>query len=129
MKLKVLLPSKILVDEKITKVVAEGKNGSFCLLPQHVDFLASLVPGIFSYFTSSGQEIFLAVDHGVLVKCGPEVLVSTKNAVLGPKLGVLEKLVKENFQAVEDQEAAARLAFSKLEVGFIRRFMELESRG
>jgi F-type H+-transporting ATPase subunit epsilon len=140
MRLKVLLPSEILVDQEVAKVIAEGQNGEFCLLSRHIDFLAALVPGIFLYTTPDGREQFLAVDQGTLVKClavdqgtlvkcGPEVLVSTRNAVLGPDLGALEQMVAENFQAVEEREAAARLAFSKLEVGFIRRFMELESRG
>lgn len=129
MRLKVLLPSEILVDQEVAKVIAEGQNGEFCLLSRHIDFLAALVPGIFLYTTPDGREQFLAVDQGTLVKCGPEVLVSTRNAVLGPDLGALEQMVEENFQAVEEREAAARLAFSKLEVGFIRRFMELESRG
>ena len=129
MRLKVLLPSEILVDQEVAKVIAEGQNGEFCLLSRHIDFLAALVPGIFLYTTPDGREQFLAMDQGTLVKCGPEVLVSTRNAVLGPDLGALEQMVEENFQAVEEREAAARLAFSKLEVGFIRRFMELESRG
>jgi len=129
MRLKVLLPSEILVDQEVTKVIAEGQNGEFCLLPRHVDFLTALVPGIFLYATPDGREQFLAVDQGILVKCGPEVLVSTRNAVGGAELGVLEQTVEKQFRAEEDREAAARLAFSKLEAGFIRRFAELETHG
>ncbi len=126
MRLKVLLPSEILVDQEVTKVIAEGRDGEFCLLPRHVDFLAALVPGIFLFTTPDGREQFLAVDQGILVKCGPEVLVSTRNAVSGAELGVLEQTVDEQFRAEKDREAAASLAFSKLEAGFIRRFAELE---
>ena len=129
MRLKVLLPSEILVDQEVSKVIAEGQDGEFCLLPRHVDFLAALVPGIFSYTTPDGREQFLAVDQGILVKCGPEVLVSTRNAVSGAELGVLEQTVEERFRVEEEREAAARLAFSKLEAGFIRRFAELEIHG
>jgi len=129
MRLKVLLPSEILIDEDVAKVIAEAQNGSFCLLPRHIDYLAALVPGIFSYTTPGGREHFLAVDQGILVKCGPEVLVSTRKAVRGPDLGVLEHMVEEQFRVEEGRETAARLAFSRLEAGFIRRFMELEHRG
>jgi len=45
MQLKVLLPTQVLVDEPVSKVVAEGEDGSFCLLPRHVDFTSALVPG------------------------------------------------------------------------------------
>lgn len=126
MKLKVLLPTEVLINEEVTKVVAEAENGSFCLLPRHVDFLANLVPGLFSFVTSQGVEQFLAVDEGILVKCGPEVLVSTRNAVRGPDLGRLEQTVGKSFSVLDDREKLARSAFAKLEASFIRRFMDLE---
>jgi F-type H+-transporting ATPase subunit epsilon len=129
MRLKVLLPSGVLVDQEVTKVVAEAENGSFCLLPRHVDFLAALVPGIFSFTTMGGVEEFLAIDEGVIVKCGPDVLVSSRNAVRGPNLGQLEQTVEESFQRLDDQETIARSAFAKLEANFIRRFMDLEKHG
>jgi len=129
MRLKVLLPNGVLMDEEVTKVVAEAENGSFCLLPRHVDFLAALVPGLVSFASVSGAEEFLAVDEGILVKCGSEVLVSTRNAVRGPDLGQLEQTVEESFRHLDDQETMARSAFAKLEANFIRRFMDLEKHG
>jgi F-type H+-transporting ATPase subunit epsilon len=126
MRLKVLLPSEVLIDQQVNKVVAEAENGSFCLLPRHVDFLAALVPGLFSFEPTGGGEEFLALDEGVLVKCGLEVLVSTRNAVRGPSLGQLEQVVEESFRHLDDQERTARSAFAKLEANFIRRFMDLE---
>jgi len=54
MNLKVLLPSQILVNLEAIKIVAEAENGSFCLLPHHIDFVASLTPGIFAYTTPDG---------------------------------------------------------------------------
>ena len=70
MKLKVVLPSGVLLDQEVVKVVAEAENGSFCLLPRHVDFVAALVPGILAFTPAQGDEAFLATDEGVLVKCG-----------------------------------------------------------
>ncbi len=129
MKLKVLLPTEVLINEEVTKVVAEAGNGSFCLLPRHVDFLANLVPGLFSFVTSQGVEEFLAIDEGILIKCGPEVLVSTRNAVHGPDLGRLEQTVRKSFSVLDGREKVARSAFVKLEASFIRRFMDLEQHG
>ncbi len=54
MKLKILLPTEIMLDEEVTKVTAEAGNGSFCLLPRHIDFVAALVPGLLS-FVKAGQ--------------------------------------------------------------------------
>jgi len=39
MNLKILLPAGILLNEQVNKVIAEAVNGSFCLLPRHIDFL------------------------------------------------------------------------------------------
>lgn len=104
MNLKILLPSHILVDQPVTKVIAEAINGSFCLLPRHIDFVAALVPGIFSFTTPEGTEEMFAMDEGILIKCGPEVLVSARNAVRGPDLGSLKKTVEESFLALDERK-------------------------
>lgn len=129
MRLKVLLPSQVLIDQEVAKVLGEAENGFFCLLPRHVDFLAALVPGLLSFVSRNGVEEFLAIDQGILVKCGPEVLVSTRNAVRGPDLGTLEQTVRDSFQRLDEQEEKARSAFAKLEAHFIRRFMDLDKHG
>jgi len=129
MKLKVLLPAEVLLEEDITKVIAEAHNGFFCLLPRHVDFVAALVPGILSYETGSGHEVFLAVDEGIFIKCGQEVLVSTRNAVRGPDLGQLRLTVVEKFEALDEREKSARSAMTRIEAGFVRRFLEIQGHG
>ncbi|MDD2903362.1 MAG: F0F1 ATP synthase subunit epsilon [Syntrophales bacterium] len=130
MKLKVILPTEIMVDEEVTKVTAEAGNGSFCLLPRHIDFVAALAPGLLSFVKADdGSEEFLAVDEGILVKCGPEVLVSTPKAVRGPELGQLRETVDRTFKVLTDQERKARSALANLEANFIRRFLKLEEHG
>ena len=78
MRLKIMLPTHILLDREVGKIVAEAQNGAFGLLPRHIDFTAALVPGILVCETPEGEELFVAVDAGILVKCGEEVLVSTR---------------------------------------------------
>jgi F-type H+-transporting ATPase subunit epsilon len=128
MKLKILLPTRILVDQEVHKVIAEGVNGSFCLLPRHIDFVSALVPGILSFESSSGEETFVAVDEGILIKVGPEVLVSTRKAVRGGKLGDLKRMVQENFEVLDENEKAARSALAKIQAGFVNRFLEIQGR-
>lgn len=125
MKLKVLLPTEVLIEEEVTKVIAEAEDGSFCLKPKHVDFVAALVPGLLSFETTDGHEEFLAVDEGTLVKCGAEVLVSTENAVRGPNLGTLKDTVEKQFMVVDDRQKSARSAVAKLEANLVRKFIEL----
>ena len=129
MNLKVLLPAEVLIEEDVAKVTAEAHNGFFCLLPKHVDFAAAIVPGILSFETAGGRETFVAVDEGILIKCGQEVLVSTRNAVRGPDLGQLRRTVEERFKVLDDREKTARAAMVKIEAGFVRRFLEIQGRG
>jgi len=124
MTLKILLPERVVLHETVDKVVAEGGNGSFGLLPRHIDFVAPLVPGILSY-TQDAEEAFVAVDEGVLVKCGDEVLVSVRDAVIGPSLESLEETVRTRFEERRDQERVMHSALAKLEAEVVRRFMEL----
>jgi F-type H+-transporting ATPase subunit epsilon len=126
MQLKVLLPAGVLVDQVVTKVTAEAENGFFCLKPRHVDFVAALVPGLLMFTDLEGKEILAAVDEGVLVKCGAEVLVSTRRAVLGEALEELRQTVEQHFQATDEHERLARTALARLEAGVVRRFIELE---
>ncbi|MCX5852843.1 MAG: F0F1 ATP synthase subunit epsilon [Deltaproteobacteria bacterium] len=125
MNLKILLPAEILIDNEVTKIVAEAENGYFCLLPHHVDFVASLIPGIFSYEAFGGRDNYLAIDGGTLVKRGQEVLVSIRNAVKGPELGTLKQVVDEQFEELDEKEKKARTAATRLEVDLLRRFLEL----
>ncbi len=125
MNLKVLLPTQILLEEAVSKITAEAKNGSFCLLPRHIDFVTALVPGILSFVTTSGQERFLAVDEGILVKCGPQVRVSTQHAVQGADLGTLQHTIEKQFRVLDDREKLTRSMLAKLEANLIRRFMDL----
>ncbi|HOW99628.1 MAG TPA: F0F1 ATP synthase subunit epsilon, partial [Deltaproteobacteria bacterium] len=109
----------------VAKVVAEAGNGSFCLLPRHVDFVAALVPGLLRIFAADGTEEFYAVDEGILVKRGDDITVSTRNAVRVPDLGQARRVVEEKFKALDDREKSARTAAARLEADLVRRFMEL----
>lgn len=125
MRLRILLPEQILLDTDVQKVTAEAGNGSFGLLPRHADFVTALVPGILTFTPADGGEEFLAVDEGILVKCGADVRVSTRNAVIGQELGVLQQLIEERFKKVDEFEKKSRDALYKLEADLVRRFMEL----
>jgi F-type H+-transporting ATPase subunit epsilon len=125
MKLKILLPAEIFLSEEVTKVVAEAENGLFCLLPQHIDFTAALVPGVFTYSTAGGEDAYLAIDIGTLVKKGSDVLVSTRNAYRSPELGHLKEVVIAQFMEIDEREKKARTAVARLELDLLRRFMEI----
>jgi F-type H+-transporting ATPase subunit epsilon len=122
--LKVFLPREVFLEKEVLKVTAEAQNGSFCLLSHHIDFLSNLVPGILSFETKEGEEEFLAIDEGILLKMGPEIMVSVKDAVKGEKLGTLKGIVGEHFRQEDDRQKKARSVLVKLEADFMRRFLE-----
>jgi len=126
MTLVVLLPEKVLLRRPVKKIIAEGQSGSFGLLPRHVDFVEVLVPGILAFVpTGESDEVFVAVDDGLLVKCGREVRVSVRNAVIGPELGELEQTVRDRFEQIDAREQTMRTALAKLESEVIRSFIDL----
>lgn len=108
------------------RIVAQSLQGSFGILPHRLDCAAALAPGILCYETEAEGEVYLAVDEGVLVKTGIEVLVSVRNAIGGTDLDKLHEAVKREFLNVDEQEKNVRSMLAKMESGFIRRLMELQ---
>ena len=123
MRLLILQPSEIFLDTPVSKVVGEGPAGSFAILPRHIDMATALVPGIMAYESDRGEESFLAVDSGILVKQGEQVRVATRMAIRG-ELGFLRKEVENMINEVDDREKTTRSAVARLEASFVRRFME-----
>ena len=126
MMLKILLPAEILMQLEVKKIVAEAENGSFCLMPNHIDFVATLAPGLFSYEKAEGGQEIMAMDIGTLVKKGSDVLVSTRNAVRATDLGKLKQVVVKQYDILDEREKMVRSASAKLEASLIRRFVELK---
>ncbi len=120
MNVKILLPFKIFDDIKnVISIVMETHDGAFGLLPQRLDCVAALVPGIFIYETETDGIHYVAIDEGVLVKTGTQVLVSVRNAIGGADLGKLHELVEEEFLELNEHEKSLRAVMAKIEVGFI----------
>jgi len=126
MNLKVLLPFQIFAEKAgVSRIVAETREGSFGLLPHRLDCVAALVPGILIYQTETEAEVLVAVDEGVLVKTGTDVLVSVRRAIGGTDLGQLREAVNKEFLTLDEHEQSVRQVMAKLETGFLRRFATL----
>jgi F-type H+-transporting ATPase subunit epsilon len=122
MNLKILLPFRVFAEKSgVSRIVAETREGSFGLLPHRLDCVAALVPGILIYETAAEGEVYLAVDEGVLVKTGRDVLVSVRRALSGTDLGQLRAAVEEEFLALDEQEQNVRSVLAKMESDFVRR--------
>ena len=128
MNLKILLPFGIFAAKTgISRIVAETRDGSFGLLPHRLDCVAALAPGILTYETTTDGEVFVAVDEGVLVKTGPDVLVSVRRASGGTDLGQLRETVEREFLTLDEQEQSVRSVLEKMEGDLIRRIANLHN--
>jgi F-type H+-transporting ATPase subunit epsilon len=127
MNLKVLLPSGIFVQrDDVASIVVETHAGSFGILLHRLDCVAALVPGILLYETTSASTVYLAVDEGVIVKSGPNVLVSVRRAISGTNLSELQQAVKREFLLLDSHDREVRKAIAKMEAALIGRFAEFE---
>ena len=125
MHLKVLLPFQIFAEKTdVSRIVAETREGSFGLLPHRLDCVAALAPGILIYENELEGEVYVAVDEGVLIKTGLDVLVSVRNAIAGTDLGQLREAVDKEFLDLNEREQNVRSVMTKMESGFIRRLAE-----
>ena len=126
MNLKVLLPSRIFLDlERVSRIVAETREGSFGLLPHRLDCVAALVPGVLTY-TLGDHTAYLAVDQVVLVKSGADVMVSVRQAIQGTTLSELHETVKREYLSLDRQERDVRAAVARMEGALLGRFAEFQ---
>lgn len=130
MNLKISIPSAVILEKTgVTRIVAESPNGFFGLLPARLDCTACLVPGVLFYETEQEGERFIAVDEGLLVKVGPDVHVSVRNAVIANELGTIHQIIQDQILARSEQEKRIRSMLAKLESDFVRHLMEFVHHG
>src|ERR1700683_1298622 len=105
MHLKILLPFQVFAEQTgVSRIVAESHEGCLGLLPHRLDCVAALAPGILIYETEAEGEVYVAMDEGVLVKTGPDVLVSVRRAIGGTDLGRLREAVEREFLTLDEHE-------------------------
>lgn len=125
MKLKVLLPFQVFIEKaNVKRIVADTLAGSIGLLPNRLDCVAALTPGILVIETEDEDETYVAIDEGVLVKSGRDVLVSVRNAIGGAELGELREAVEREFLTLDEHEESVRAVLARMESGFIRRLAD-----
>lgn len=125
MQVRVRLPARLLYEGPASAVQAVADNGAFGLLPQHADFVSSLVPSVLVLRQPDGSEHFFGIDHGLLVKSAYDVDIAVRRGVQGDSLDTLSDTVVTEFMEVDDDERAARTALARLEIGILRHFSDL----
>lgn len=118
MQLTILLPFRVFEDiPNVKRIVMETPEGAFGLLPQRLDCVAALVPGILTYETE--REHYIAIDEGVMIKAGQEVFLSVRNAIRGASLEELHQAVETAFKQLDESEKNRRSVMARMESGFL----------
>lgn len=127
MKLKILLPFGSLIEKKdILRLIVETNNGSVGFLPHRLDCVASVVPGILSYESESEGEKFIAIDEGLLIKRGMNVIVSVRSAIEGISIDQLREAVEKEFLSVSEYDQNIRQSLAQMESRYIQRLVEIK---
>jgi F-type H+-transporting ATPase subunit epsilon len=119
-------PARTIHQGAAERLTAKAENGFFGVLPNHIDFVAALTPGVLTLVEPGGHERFFGVDEGVFVKQGRIIDICVRRAVEGEDLAALTATVQNSFVELDDRERTARTALARLEANMVRRFAELK---
>jgi F-type H+-transporting ATPase subunit epsilon len=123
MRLRIVTPLSVVVDEEADSLRAEDASGSFGIRPGHAPFLTALTVSILRWKTA-GSERFCALRGGVLtVTGGTTVSIATREAVAGDDLATLDAEVLARFQADADDERVEHIETMRLQMNAIRQMI------
>ncbi|WP_010219590.1 F0F1 ATP synthase subunit epsilon [Sphingomonas sp. PAMC 26621] len=124
MRLRIVTPLSVVVDEEALAVRAEDDSGSFGILPGHADFLTSLAISVVGWKRIDGSRRYCAVRRGMLsISGGKDVAVATREAIAGDDLATLDATVLDRFRADIEQERSDRFENNQLQLNAIRRIV------
>ncbi|PFG52231.1 F-type H+-transporting ATPase subunit epsilon [Marinobacter sp. LV10R520-4] len=119
------LPTRTLFEGRAQRLFATAVNGAFGMLPNHTDFVTTLVPSVLILTDETGEELFFGIDEGLLVKTGHQIDIAIRRGVQGDSLDTLNDTIQTAFVEVDEEERVARSALSRLEANIVRRFGDL----
>lgn len=108
MKLKILTPKKVALEEEITSITAPGADGEVTILPHHASLFILLKEGVVKIL-SNKEESFFSIGGGYLETDGKEV-----NLLVSRAYGQDE--IDEAEVAKAQQEAERYLKEAKTDV-------------
>ncbi len=114
--LKILIPSKVFFEEnEIQSVMIDTNEGVYGILPNRLDFVAIMEPGILIYKKKAEGACYIAHDIGVAVKRGNNVTICTHNAIKEDELGKIKGSLLQELKRSEQSEMHIRKVIADLE--------------
>ncbi len=127
MQLKVLLPSMVFLDiAGVLRMNVPTIAGYVGIYPQRLDFVSAIAPGIMDWQNADGENLYTALDGGVMSKTGNQVLCSVHNAATDSDPAKLQDIIEKQFLALNTQQQAVRLTLSKLESSLLLRLRRFQ---
>ena len=125
MRLRIVTPLSVVVDEDADSLRAQDASGSFGIRPGHAQFLTALAVSILSWKTT-GVERFCALRGGVLTVTGGNTIaiaIATREAVAGDDLATLDAQVLARFQSDADEERIEHVETMRLQMHAVRQMI------
>jgi F-type H+-transporting ATPase subunit epsilon len=120
MRLRIITPLAVVVDEDIDSLRAYDASGSFGILKGHAPFLTALEISIVSW-RAADAERFCALRGGVMtVGEQSKIDIATREAVRGDDLATLDSDVLAQFRSDADDERSERVEAMRLQFNAIR---------
>jgi F-type H+-transporting ATPase subunit epsilon len=94
--LRIYTPQKLFLEETITKLKVSEKGCNYTILPRHIDYLSSFSRSTINFRKLSGEEGYVWLNQGILVKCGREIQISVFSAINGGSSVENLKLMMDN---------------------------------
>jgi len=125
-KLQVLTPTKLMVDEEVDEVVAPGELGEFGVLVGHIPLITTLAPGEVKY-KMGGFEKSIIITGGIAEVRDDKVNVLTDNVLTADEVdteasrkeaeAILEELKDFSGNNEEFKEKEKRLRLAQFKAG------------
>lgn len=129
MKIRVLTPTEVILEQEVIHVTAEDPTGSLGIRPGHAPLVTPLVAGIVVARAPGGAEDYVAINGGVMIVTGDQVEIVSRQAVAGRDLARLESTVLAEFDKEEQDGRTNKVAFEKMRLEFMRNVVEFDRAG
>lgn len=97
---KLITPEKIVFEDNVDAVYAQGEKGSFGILPNHIPFMSSLAVDT-AKVVKDGKEIVFSVIGGAFQFKNNEAIILTEAAEKDTDIDTARaKLAKERAEAI-----------------------------
>ena len=129
LRLRVTVPTRLVLDREVTYVQAEDASGRFGILPGHEPYLTSLVPSILVYRYRDGgreSEAYIAVRRGGLRVTRDEVQVAVRAAHASDDLAGLQAEIRQARESRSQRSYRASRSLYQMQVAAWRQLMEYE---